>query len=105
MQFSHFLQSLGLGSSASPLSSLPTEILLEIAIHISERHTHAGYVVEACNLAALSRVSRRMRAVTLPIMHREAIVSSEKQLRALARMSKDLLACIRCVLLLLAENA
>ena len=97
MHFGEFLHYIGMGPTKSHLSELPTEILLDIALNVSERHTHKGYVIEASNLAALSSVSRRMRAVTLPIMHREVVVSSEKQLRALGTMSKDLLACVRCV--------
>ena len=79
------------------LTLLPTELLLEIATNVSERDTHAGYVIEASNLASLSRTSQRLRAVMLPIMHREVILTTEKQLRSFRTMPQDLLECVRYV--------
>lgn len=81
----------------SYLTALPTELLLEIVINVPERHAHTGCVIEASNLAALSRASRTLRAVALPIMHREVILTSEKQLRSFQTMPKELLECVRYV--------
>jgi hypothetical protein len=79
----------------SCLTSLPTEVLIEIATNVSERHTHTGQVVEASNLAAFSRASRRLRTVALPIMHRAVILTSERKLRSFHTMPKELVGCVR----------
>ena len=75
--------------------SLPTELLEEIIIGTSLRHQHGGYIIEARSLSALSRVSRRLRAIVLPIMYREVVLTSEKQLRAFQHVPFVLMGFVR----------
>lgn len=96
MLLSNMLQSLGFTSTTySHFLNLPTEVLLEIAVHVAEQQTETGYATGAPNLAVLSRVSRRLRTIALPIMHRNIILTSEKQLKALRSVPEQLLGSVR----------
>jgi hypothetical protein len=80
---------------ASPIMTLPNELLAEIASHIPIRHSRSGYVVEVKGLASLSATSRTMCAVATPFLFKEVAITNERQLHALAGVSKDLLALVQ----------
>ena len=77
--------------------SLPNELLSEIASYVPTRHSEFGYAVDSASVAALSATSQKMRAVTVPYLFRDVVISNENQLHALACVSEDLLALIRYV--------
>ena len=66
--------------ASTPVITLPNEILSEIASYVPTRHSHFGYAVEAKSIAALSATSRKMRAIALPYLLRDVVVTSRKQL-------------------------
>jgi len=85
----------GLNTFYQPLLALPTELLVEVARHIPDRHELYGYIVNARSLAALSASSRALRSVAQEILFKEVLITSECQLKALAMNSKKLLSHVR----------
>ena len=79
----------------TPIMNLPNELLAEIASYIPTRHSKSGNVIEVKNLAALAATSRTMCAVTTPFLFKEIATTNERQLHALARVSKDLLTLVQ----------
>lgn len=92
---------LQLGTSSTDhstmLASLPNELLFDIGSRVPERHSVTKHALESANLAALSQVSRHLRAIALPELYREVVVTSEAQLCALENAPLQLLAHIRYV--------
>lgn len=85
----------GLPTFYQPLLALPTELLAEVARHVPDRHELYGYIVDARTLAALSASSRTLRSVVQEMLFREVLITSERQLKALAMNSKRLLSHVR----------
>ena len=81
-------------NATTPIMNLPNELLAEIASYIPTRHSMSGYVVEVTSLASLATTSRTMCAVTTPFLFKETAITHERQLHALARVSKDLLTLV-----------
>lgn len=79
----------------SSLIRLPNELLLEIAGYLPDRHPDLGYVIESANLASLSSVSRKLRAITLPLLFREVSIISEDRFRQLDGVPSQLLKHLR----------
>ena len=82
-------------TASTPIMTLPNEILSEIASYVPARHSQFGYAVEAKSIAALSATSRKMRAIAVPYLFRDIVITSEKQLFALSTINEDLLELIR----------
>jgi len=82
-------------NATTPIMTLPNELLAEIASYIPIRHSQSGYVIEAKSLASLTVTSRTMCAVATPFLFKEIAITNERQLHALARVSKDLLTLVQ----------
>jgi hypothetical protein len=82
-------------NTSAPIMNLPNELLAEIASYIPTRHSKSGYVIEVKSIASLSATARAMCAVATPFLFKEVAITNERQLHALAGVSKDLLALIR----------
>lgn len=85
----------GLTTFYQPLLALPVELLTEIARRVPDRHELYGYIVDARSLAALSASSRTLRSVAQEMLFKEVLITSERQLKALAINSKRLLSHVR----------
>ncbi|KAF8328550.1 uncharacterized protein EI90DRAFT_3064554 [Cantharellus anzutake] len=77
-------------STSLPLLELPNELLSLIAEYVPGRHSVNGTVVESSDLSALSLASRKLRAISLSLLFRDIVITSDKQLSALARVDKQL---------------
>ncbi|KAF9520331.1 hypothetical protein BS47DRAFT_754093 [Hydnum rufescens UP504] len=78
-----------------PILRLPNELLSEIASYVPDRHPVWGYTTDSYFLAALSTTSRKLRAVSLPYLYRETLITSQRQLQSLANSPVHLLLLIR----------
>jgi hypothetical protein len=85
----------GLTTFYQPLLALPVELLAEVARHVPDRHELYGYIVNARSLAALSASSRTLHGVAQEMLFKEVLITSERQLKALAMNSKRLLSNVR----------
>src|ERR1700733_12031841 len=91
-------------NATTPIINLPNELLAKITNYIPTRRSKSGYVVEVKSLASLAGTSRTMCAVTTPFLFKEIAITNERQLHALARVSKDLLTLVQRVGLLVHFN-
>lgn len=82
-------------TASAPIMSLPNEILSEIASYVPTGHPEFGYAIEAKSIAALSATSRKMRAIAVPYLFRDVVITSEKQLLALSTVNEELLDLVR----------
>ncbi|KAF8341645.1 uncharacterized protein EI90DRAFT_3034707 [Cantharellus anzutake] len=84
-------------SARCPISSLPNELLYEIATYLPIRHSTKDFVNDNRDVAAFSMLSGRMRSVALPLLFHEISITSESQLEALSKVPEDLLGEVRAL--------
>ncbi|KAF8328850.1 uncharacterized protein EI90DRAFT_3063784 [Cantharellus anzutake] len=77
------------------ISSLPNELLHEIATYLAIRNDVKDFVNDNRDVASFSMVSRRIRSIALPLLFHEIALTSKSQLEALSQVPKDLLAEVR----------
>ncbi|KAF8315846.1 hypothetical protein DL93DRAFT_2096509 [Clavulina sp. PMI_390] len=65
---------------------LPNELLWDIASLCITRHPHEGYAIRNDDVVALSSTCRRLRAVTYGTLSQDLVITSERQLKAVAKI-------------------
>jgi hypothetical protein len=80
------------------LSTLPNELIYEIASHATKQPAHSPTTrpsALASDLATLTCLSKRVRDIALPILFRDVAVSCPERLFKLSIASPQLLSLIR----------